>query len=98
MLKQNYHSQIRAIKTAALSNKLIIIVVFFVFFLGGGVVLLVRLKSKQLRFLGTTMGLKPFIAFLWAGEFLCLVLVELEAKCYRAYVCVRNTCYSCNMS
>ena len=24
--------------------------------------------------------------------FLCLVLVELKAQCYRAYVCVRNTC------
>ena len=30
--------------------------------------------------------------------FLCLVLVELKAQCYRAYVCVRNTCCSCNMS
>ena len=30
--------------------------------------------------------------------FLCLVLVELKAQCYRAYACVRNTCCSCNMS
>ena len=31
-------------------------------------------------------------------SFLCLVLLELKAQCYRAYVCVRKTCYSCNMS
>ena len=30
--------------------------------------------------------------------FLCLVLVKLKAQCYRSYVCVRNTCCSCNMS
>ena len=26
------------------------------------------------------------------------VLIELKAPCYRAYVCVRNTCSSCNKS
>ena len=31
-------------------------------------------------------------------RYLCLVLVELQALCYRAYVCVRNTFRSCNMS
>lgn len=48
MLKQNYHSQILAFKTAALSNKLIIIV-FFCLFFWGGVVLLVRLNIINLN-------------------------------------------------
>lgn len=47
MLKQNYHSQIQAIETASLSNKLTIIV--FVFFVRGGVVLFVRLNIINLN-------------------------------------------------
>ena len=47
MLKQNYHSQIQAIETAALSNKFTIIVFFFVG--RGGVVLFVRLNIINLN-------------------------------------------------
>ena len=47
MLKQNYHSQIQAIETAALSNKFTIIVFFFVG--GGEVVLFVRLNIINLN-------------------------------------------------
>ena len=48
MLKQNYHSQIQAIETAALSNKFTIIVFFFCWG-GGGVVLFVRLNIINLN-------------------------------------------------
>ena len=38
-----------------------------------------------------------FIPLFQQFSLLCLVLVELKAQCYRAYVCVRNTCCSCNV-
>ena len=49
MLKQNYHSQIQAIETAALRNKLTIIVFFCCCCRGGGVVLSVRLNIINLN-------------------------------------------------
>ena len=54
-------------------------------------------KIINIRF---TAGLISFaFSHLYTQQpFLCLVLVEHKAKCYRAYVCVRNTCCSCNMS
>ena len=42
--------------------------------------------------------LSSVLWFVMEWLFLCLVLVELKAQCHRAYVCVRNTCCSCNMS
>ena len=60
------------------------------------------LSRLQLNTMGTQVVFLAFIGksfyFFSIREFLCLVLVELKAQCYRAYVCVRNTCCSCYMS
>ena len=52
----------------------------------------------SLHDLGVSSNLVIMIITYYGITFLCLVLVERKAQCYRAYVCVRNTCCSCNMS